>query len=431
MEFILPARSLARQRKTAPVVTALLALVAVAGCSGSVPGTSDGSPDLEPPVDADLGGARDLSSADLARPDAGPLPDGGPEAIGVVQGPCHACAWRGGQAFCWGSNDYGELGDGTKTTRSVAAPVLGLASVGTIVQMTVGCGNPIASGHTCALNSTGDLWCWGNDQNGQLGDQTATDQLMPEKILGLPPIAAVSAGAIHTCALATNQHVYCWGNNASLQIGDGTTTNRPAPTLASGITDAVALSAGDFHNCVLRAAGPISCWGANNYGEVGTGDLMGVAAPTDVTNIGDAVQIVSGPFHTCARRGNGTAWCWGAGQYGMLGNGMMPMSQVTPVQVGLSFAPAEIGPVLTTCARDALGSVECWGSMIDATGAVVFNATPVAMASLTDAVLINGNCAVRSTGVISCWGFNAYGQLGDGTTMNRSSPVDVQGIVWQ
>jgi len=429
MMAMLSLLGLGQQAKTRRILT--YALSALGAFTILTMGCADDLGAIDAAYDAafDFSASRDMSrnQADLDLLSANP--DGGFNGVGVAQCPCHGCAWRGTQAFCWGANTFGALGDNTQTSRNSAATVQGLAAVGTIAQMAVGCGNPSVSGHTCALNTAGELWCWGSNMFGQLGDQTATDQALPVKIGGLPALIGISLGAMHTCAVAGNGHVYCWGNNQSLQIGDGTSVDRAAPTQIA-VTNVVEVSAGSFHSCVRLSSGKLSCWGANNYGEVGNRDIAGAPSPTAVIGIDDAVRLTTGQFHTCANRASGGAWCWGAGMYGTLGNGTTPNSQLIPVQVGLGFSPAELSSVTAICARDAQGPVSCWGGAIDQTGAIVIHASPVAV-QLSDAVALGGSCAVRVDGTVSCWGFNSDGQIGDGTNKPRAAPSDVVGIVWQ
>jgi alpha-tubulin suppressor-like RCC1 family protein len=433
MRSILPPRRIRRQRKTGRtlgVAIAAATALALLACGAADPGVGDLATDGAGPPSDFANIARDFSLYDGPPPDAWIDLDAGSGAIGVAQGPCFGCAWRGGQAFCWGSNDFGELGDGTRTRHNGAMPVLGLGSIGTIAQMTVGCGNQAVSGHTCALNTNGELWCWGCNQRGQLGDQSATDQLLPKKITGLPPLVQVSAGARHTCALTNQNHVLCWGANDSLQIGDGSTFDRPAPTPLNTLTDVVQISAGHYHNCARRSSGVLACWGANNYGETGNGNVAGVPTPTDMTVFTDATMVQSGGFHTCALRASGGAWCWGAGMFGTIGNGGMTPSQLIPAQVILPYAPVELTTSTAICARDTAGLVYCWAGTVDALDNTVINYTPVDY-GVSDAVSLGGSCAVRATGAIQCWGFNDLGQIGDGTMSDRAAPVDVQGIVWQ
>ena len=346
---------------------------------------------------------------------------------GVSQGACHGCAWHLGQAFCWGANNHGALGDGTTTSRAVAMPVVGLSNV---VQMAVGCGNPTVGGHSCALTIDGQVWCWGSNAAGQLGDQSGMDQLTPVKVTTLPTVVEIALGAFQSCARAQDGRVFCWGRNDVSQLGDGTLMNRPAPVQTGSLSDAVEIAQGAFHGCARRASGALVCWGLNNEGEIGDGTTTRAPVPTAVMNIGDAVQIVCGTATTCARRADGSAWCWGDGQGGGLGNGTTPTQQTTPVQVSLSFSPVELGRTLAQCARDASGSVSCWGPRVDTSGNTVIVSTPQPMVPLADATSLGGNCATRASGGVACWSVNGYGQVGDGTMTGRASPTSVQGLTW-
>ncbi len=397
---------------------ALCTLLGVLGCGDNVH-LADPSDTSLP---ADGGGADspiDGGSADT------PVDGGVP--TGVAQGPCHGCAWRGGHAFCWGDNHFGQLGDGGRVSRPYAMPVQGLDQ---IVQMAVGCGSPTISGHTCAVTSSKELWCWGANGDGQIGDESGEDQLLPKRIASLSGVTSVSLGAYHSCALLEDHRVFCWGANDSLQIGDDTAIDRPAPTQAKDLTDAVEISMGAFHSCARRQNGALACWGPNGYGEAGTGDQLGVFHPTPVKGIDDALQIATGAFHTCARRASGGAWCWGYGLYGNMGNGTQPFAQLTPVKVKLPWEPQEIASGQAVCARNAQGAVSCWSVGLDAHLNTVFKLSPELITPLAPALALGGSCAASAAGVVSCWGFNTRGQLGNGMIDDSSVPVGVEGLAW-
>jgi hypothetical protein len=356
---------------------------------------------------------------DAAAPVDGAVPICNPP-VGVTQGACHGCAWRQGRVFCWGANTFGALGNGTTTSSTVAVPVSDLTDV---VQVSTGCGNEAIEGHSCALTGGGEVWCWGSNAAGQLGDQTFTDSSVPVRVRGLPKITGISLGVAHTMAVAADGRVFCWGDDSDAQCGC-TGGNCAAPSAVAGVTDAVEVSAGYWHTCVRRAGGTLLCWGRNAYGEVGNRTTNGQITPTSVLGISNAVQIAAGPIHTCARLSDGTAWCWGGGMYGEIGNGMSPTSQLTPAQVSLSFSAAELSTTVTDCARDSAGNVACWGPNVP-----MGSATPVAV-GISDAIGLGGMCAARPSGRVSCWGFNGRGELGDGTMIDRSAPVDVQMLAW-
>jgi len=397
-----------------PGSVALCALLGVLGCGDNYVGLAD-PPDTSLPAD---GGGADA-------PVDGGVPVGVP--IGVAQGPCHGCAWRGGRAFCWGDNRFGELGDGSRVSRPYAMPVQGLDQ---IVQMAVGCGSPTSSGHTCAVTSSKELWCWGANVDGQIGDESGEDQLLPKRIASLSGVTAVSLGARHSCALLEDHRVFCWGDNDSLQIGDNTSIDRPAPTPAMDLVDAVEISMGHYHSCARRQSGALACWGRNAYGEAGTGDPFGVFRPMPVKGIDDARQIAAGAFHTCARRASGGAWCWGYGLYGEMGNGTQPFAQLTPVQVGLPWEPLEVESGEALCARNAQGAVSCWSARLDANLNTVIKLWPEPITPLAPALGMGGSCTASAARVVSCWGFNDTGQLGNGMVDDSDVPVGVVGLTW-
>jgi alpha-tubulin suppressor-like RCC1 family protein len=419
-----------RERDVVRIVATISTLLAF-GCSVDHGSMVEEPLDLSVSDDAaiDLGGTDAMIPGpgdDLSHPTT-PEDAGAAAGVGVAQGNCHGCAWRDGRVWCWGANTFGALGDTTKTSRPTAAPVQGLDGK-FVVQVAVGCSNPAVTGHSCALTDKGEVWCWGANGTGQLGDQSGADQQLPVKVVGLGDATAVAVGAGHSCALTKSGSVVCWGDNQYFQIGDGSGMNQPAPTAANGLSDAVEIAAGYWHTCARRASGALACWGPNAYGEIGNGSPDAAKTPAAVATIADAVQIVAGVTHSCARRGNGTAWCWGSGQNGSLGNGMTPQEQRTPIQVSLPFSPVALAIDSAVCARQYGGAVWCWGLEPGAGGASMVVSTPAQIGSLSDAYFIAGHCATRTSGKVSCWGFDDSGQLGDGTMTASATPVDVQGL---
>jgi alpha-tubulin suppressor-like RCC1 family protein len=246
-------------------------------------------------------------------------------------------------------------------------------------------------------------------------------------------------GAWNTCARRASGAVACWGDNYYGQIGDGTTVQRERPVLVPGVTDAVEIAVG-FHICARRASGAVLCWGQNTFGQVGDGVRGDRTTPAAVTGLTDAVEIAVGFSHTCARRASGGIVCWGLNHGGRLGDGTMT-SRSTPVAVvGLTDAVELSAGMGHTCARRMSGEVVCWGH--NATGQIgdgttTDRITPVAVAGLADAVEIvaagdggegdsgGHSCARRASGEVVCWGSNSHGELGDGTTTMRLTPVPV------
>ena len=355
-------------------------------------------------------------------------------AAALTAGAFHTCALTGaGGVLCWGRNKLGQLGDGTQTGRSMPTPVMGLTSG--IADVTPG------DGHTCALTAGGGVLCWGFNGTGQLGDGTTTDRLVPTTVWGLASgTAQVSAGGSHTCALTTGGGVVCWGWNYSGQIGDGTDSTRMTPTAVSGLANGVAVvAAGGSHTCALTTGGGVMCWGANANGQLGDGTTTSRRlTPTAVSGLTSGITaIAAGGAHTCALAADGSVLCWGSNLLGQLGDGTTT-DRTTPTPVsGLASGVVSIavrGP--HTCALTAEGSVLCWGFNAEgqlgdgtSTDRLVPTVVP-GLVSGTTAVTVGNRhtCALNAAGRVVCWGDDEEGQLGLGTRILATAPIGVYGF---
>ena len=311
----------------------------------------------------------------------------------IAAGEFHTCAaLTSGGAMCWGSNYYGQLGDGTTVDKNTPVDVSGLSSDVQAIE--------VGSNHTCALLTSGGMMCWGSNHYGQLGNGISgwdEDETTPVDVVGLSSgVQAIAAGVYHTCALLTSGGVKCWGNNEYGQLGDGTYDNSPTPVDVVGLSSGVqAIAAGGEygaigHTCAVLLSGGMKCWGANELGQLGNGTTDDSSTPVDVVGLSSDVQaIAAGGIHTCAVLASGGVKCWGNNEYGQLGDGTTDDSY-TPVDVvGLSSGVQAIAA----------------GGEYDAGG--------------------EHTCAVLASGGVKCWGDNGSGQLGDGTTDDSYTPVDV------
>jgi alpha-tubulin suppressor-like RCC1 family protein len=249
--------------------------------------------------------------------------------------PGHTCGIRaGGALYCWGNNANGQLGDGTLTNRS-APTRIGGASDWTRVST--------GGFHTCGIRSGGALYCWGDNTQGQLGDGTNTSSTFPMRVGIATDWTLVSAGfSAHTCGIRSDGALYCWGDNTDGQLGDNTTTDRTIPTQVGTATDWMLVSAGGAgtyyigfgfgvatgFTCGTRAGGALYCWGENGLGQLGDGTMTNRSTPTRIGGATDWKDISLGAVHSCGIRAGGALYCWGSN---ILGDGTTTDSTI-PVQ---------------------------------------------------------------------------------------------------
>ncbi len=254
--------------------------------------------------------------AGTAARNAPALIDGNNVFISLANGYYHACALTTtGAAYCWGSGFSGQLGDGSvidyRASPSAVTGGLRFASV---------------SGgywHTCGVSLQGAAYCWGNNNWAQLGDSTRAAHGAPAPVSGAVVFTKLAAGGRHTCGLSMAGDALCWGWNAFGQVGDGTTTMRltPTPVVSSSRLVFSNIFAGWYHTCALTATGAAYCWGFNAHGQLGDGNTADRAAPTAVVGGLSFAVLAPGVDHTCGVTTTGATYCWGSNVYGQLGDG--------------------------------------------------------------------------------------------------------------
>ncbi len=255
------------------------------------------------------------------------------DARDLAVGPYHACVARlNGTVRCWGRNDAGQIGSGgtvgVDQHTSVAVTITGASAV----EVAVG------RSHSCARVATGEVYCWGSDASGQLGNGAAAGSTTPQLVSGITNAMAIASGDDHACALLATREVRCWGSRGSGRLGDGMTSgSATAPVTVSSttttLTDATGIFAAGAHTCVRRASGAMSCWGANAAGQLGVGDTSQRTTPA-VTSLSptDALYGSCGAAHTCVSRATGALACWGEAGNHQLGNGSTT-DRTTPTPV--------------------------------------------------------------------------------------------------
>jgi alpha-tubulin suppressor-like RCC1 family protein len=350
------------------------------------------------------------------------------------------------QAFCWGRNDVGELGDGAASPFNNPVPVM-VQGLPPVVQISAG------QYQACAIDQSSNAWCWGDNNDGQVGDGTKVNRLTPVAVHGGLKFSQISAGAMFTCGITVSGAVYCWGNNTHGELGNGTTTLSKVPVLVSGLRlPATQIAAGDSGAaCVLLSNGSVECWGANADGEVGNGTTTDQHTPVAVTGLGSGVTaITEGGGQSCAINSGGGLVCWGDNAFGELGDGTTTNSDVPMPVATLSSGVTQVSANgHHTCAlvRNGVLQIECWGDgrygeLGDGVGTgkpnrniptPVFGLQGSASGGPGGPVQVSAGgehtCAVISTNQVECWGNNTFGgEIGDGTLVNRTLPTLVIGL---
>ena len=239
------------------------------------------------------------------------------KVVGISAGWLHSMALHeSGEVYCWGVNEYGQLGD--ENTKDCLSPKLLISLPSKVIAIAAG------DYHSLALLERGEVYGWGRNATGQLGDGTTKDQKHPQLIKALPGKAiALAAGGEFSLALLESGEVYNWGRNNYGQLGDGTTKDQKHPQLIKALPGkAIAIAAGAFHSLVLLESGKVYNWGRNNYGQLGDDTTELLKRPQLIKALpAKVVGIAAGTFHSLVLLENGVVYGWGWNGYGQIGGG--------------------------------------------------------------------------------------------------------------
>ena len=357
--------------------------------------------------------------------------------VALSGGGSHTCALTEGRSIlCWGLNADGQLGDGTNDSSSLPVDVVGLGE--RIAEVSAGLT------HTCTVTTTGTARCWG-ENGGRLGNGSEEASAVPVDVCAdatcssaLNNVASIAAGGFHSCAVLNDGTVLCWGNDEDGQLGDGTTVDSLTPVVVSGLADVSSVSLGTSSSCALTSGGAVFCWGSNVEGQIGDNRACGMRCPLpeQVSGFESGVaQVDVGGLHACALTGLGAVLCWGFNFDGQVGDGTEENIRIVPTQVfgledGVDAVSVGGGFRGHACALLADGTLRCWGD--NDVGQVGDGTTddriaPVVVPELEGVTYIAAGdtqmCAMTGALEIFCWGGNSAGQLGDGSTSDRLMPV--------
>lgn len=307
-------------------------------------------------------------------------------AVATVDvGGTQACAaGADGAASCWGSNYFGQLGNGTLAGPGETFPrPLPVAGGVRLAQLALG------DFHSCALDAAGAAWCWGDNSWGRLGNgDPAGVSPVPTRVVARTPWRRIGAGGDHTCAIDEAAAAWCWGFGGSGQLGTGSTAFQPLPERVLGDATFDGIYPALWHSCALGTDGAAWCWGANDFGQLGNGKVSLGAVTTTPSRVSGKLRLTamdSRVSHACGLTATGEAWCWGRNDFGQ-----------AAVAGGESVTrPARVaGPAFTAVATGA-----------------------------------HHSCALAADGRAWCWGNNDWGQLGDNTLASRATPAPVSGTL--
>ncbi len=339
-------------------------------------------------------------------------------------GNSHTCAIKTDNSlWCWGGNTKGQIGQGS-VTAFFSEPTQ-LAENDTWLSIS-------ANGdHNCAVRKDDrSLWCWGNNQAGQIGNGTTENSLTPSLIAEGSTWDKISLGTDHSCGIKDNGSLWCWGDNSRSQLGDGSTLASSSPKQIGSAINWQAISLGNQFSCAISSDGRLWCWGGNDQYQQGNAETTDIVAPSVISDDSDWRSISSGNTHSCAIKNDDSLWCWGNSIYGQVAQ---DVDAKIPTQEPSASSWSSLSANGNhSCAVKNDNSLWCWGfnsqgQLGNSSTTSQANPTPVvADSNWIDLDLGSDHaCAIRDNGSLWCWGNNSQSQLGDGSSINSITPKQI------
>lgn len=383
----------------------------------------------------------------------------------LAVGSSYACASSSsGVAYCWGANSNGQLGNNSTASSSVPTIVSGVGGSGQLADVA-----QVAAGQSfaCARNSSGQVFCWGSNAGGALGNNSTVGSNSPVQVVGpgnsgfLSGVSHIATGTTNACGVTTSGLVHCWGSGTNGELGQNSSTGSMFPVTVLGVggtgtlTGVTQVAGGSAHYCATNSSGGVHCWGYNLSGQLGDNSSIQRNAPVQVVGVGGTgtlssiSSVAASPDgqHVCALSNTGTVYCWGNNSNGQLGDNSS-IQRTYPVQVvgiGGTGTLSGISKIAVgqdhSCATTTGGDVYCWGS--NASGKLGINSTAGfrmypdqvvgvggsgTLQAATPGAGLSHSCAVNAAGAVYCWGSNGSGALGNNSTSASNTPVQVSGV---
>lgn len=341
---------------------------------------------------------------------------------------CNGSNWKSFTAnadnnlYCWGTNTYGQVGDGTVTTKLIP----------TLVFSNIAWSKVNADADGCAINSSNNAYCWGLDTTERMGNGgTAGPSRTPYAVSTAFTWKEIDTAPGFTCAIKSDDTAYCWGSGSNGRLGTGNTSNQSSPTIVTGGYTWTKISTGSSHACGIRSNGAAYCWGDGGQGRLGNAASSDSSSPVLVSGGYTWIDISAGTSHTCGVRNDGQGFCWGNNTVNyFLGNGSLgDKDQPYPIGGSLTLTKISSGNA-HTCAIDNAGAAYCWGNGANGrlgNGGTSTQSLPVSVNGGIEFSEISAGsdttCGLSTTGTAYCWGDGSGGGLGSGATSSVSAPV--------